>query len=155
MVSLRQTFISDLSVRSKRSRTAGYCKNLQKTFLRRIVAKFIIFSPTSGSFQFVFKSSNMRWWKWFVYGHSVTSLWQWSPVVPQIDHFRLVDTWATRFQPNINHGQRLKLRGQNLGRVFNSRLYRACVCCAIAYLTKCPSLKLKPRPKQLLGARVN
>jgi hypothetical protein len=76
----------------------------------------------------------------------------WSLVVPQIDQFRLIDTWATRFQPNINHGQRLKLRGQNLGRVFNSRLYRGCVCCAIAYLTKWTSLKLKIQPKQLLGS---
>ncbi len=47
---------------------------------------------------------------------------------------------------------KLKLRGQNLGRVFNFRLSRACVCCATAYKTKWPSLKLKTWPKQLIGS---
>ncbi len=45
---------------------------------------------------------------------------------------------------------KLQLKGQNLGRVFNSRLGRACICCAIAYITKRPNLKLKTRPEQLL-----
>jgi hypothetical protein len=48
--------------------------------------------------------------------------------------------------------QTLAVKGQNLGRVFNSRLGHACVCCAIAYITKQPNLKLKTRPKQLLGS---
>jgi hypothetical protein len=39
----------------------------------------------------------------------------------------------------------------NLGRVINSRLGRACICHAVAYVTKQPNLKLKTRPKQLLG----
>ncbi len=45
-----------------------------------------------------------------------------------------------------------KLTGQNLGQVFNSRLGRACICRGIAYITKRPNLKLKTRPKQLLGS---
>jgi hypothetical protein len=47
---------------------------------------------------------------------------------------------------------KLKLSGQNLGRVFNSRLGRACMHCAIAYITKQPNLKLKTWHKQLLGS---
>ncbi len=47
---------------------------------------------------------------------------------------------------------KLKLTGQNLGRVFNSKLGRACKCSAIAYITKQPNLKMKTRPKQLLGS---
>ncbi len=31
---------------------------------------------------------------------------------------------------------KLQLKGRNLGRVFNSRLGHACICCAIAYITK-------------------
>ncbi len=51
------------------------------------------------------------------------------------------------------HGvDKLKLTRQNLGRVFNSRLKRACICHAIACRTKRPNLKLKTRPKQLLGS---
>ncbi len=41
--------------------------------------------------------------------------------------------------------------GRNLGRVFNSRLGRAWICRSIAYITKQSNLKLKTRPKQLLG----
>jgi hypothetical protein len=47
---------------------------------------------------------------------------------------------------------KLKLTGQNLGQVFNSRLGRACICHAIACMTKRPNLKLKTQPKQLLGS---
>jgi hypothetical protein len=47
---------------------------------------------------------------------------------------------------------KFKLTGQNLGRVFNSRLGRACMFRAIAYITKQPNLKLKTWPKQLLGS---
>jgi len=49
---------------------------------------------------------------------------------------------------------KLKLRGPNLGRVFNSKLGRAFVyaICYIAYITKWPYLKLKTQPKQLLGS---
>ncbi len=43
---------------------------------------------------------------------------------------------------------KLKLTGQ----IFNSRLRRACICHAIAWITKWPNLKLKTRPKQLLGS---
>ncbi len=45
---------------------------------------------------------------------------------------------------------KLKLTGQNLGRVFNSRLGHACICRAITWITKRPNLKLKTRLKQLL-----
>ncbi len=47
---------------------------------------------------------------------------------------------------------KLKLTGQNLGRVFNSRLGLACIYHANAYVTKQPNLKLKTRPKQLLDS---
>ncbi len=46
---------------------------------------------------------------------------------------------------------KLKLTGQNLDWVFNSRLGHACICRAIACRTKRPNLKLKNKPKQLLG----
>ena len=46
---------------------------------------------------------------------------------------------------------KLQLKGQNMGRVFNFSLGRACTCCAIAYITEHPNLKLKIQPKQLLG----
>jgi hypothetical protein len=47
----------------------------------------------------------------------------------------------------------LQLTGHNLGLVFNSMLGRACICSVIAFITKQPSFKLKPWPKQLLGSR--
>ncbi len=47
---------------------------------------------------------------------------------------------------------KLKLTGQNLSRVFNSRLGRACINRAVANITKQPNIKLKTRPKQLLGS---
>ncbi len=47
---------------------------------------------------------------------------------------------------------KLKLTGQNLSRVFNSRLGRACINHAIANITKQPNIKWKTRPKQLLGS---
>jgi hypothetical protein len=47
---------------------------------------------------------------------------------------------------------KLKVTGLNLGRVFNSRLGRACIGRAIVHITKQPKLKLKTRPKQLLGS---
>jgi hypothetical protein len=47
---------------------------------------------------------------------------------------------------------KLKLTGPNLGRVFNSRLGRACICRAIARITKQSNVKLRTRPKQLLGS---
>jgi hypothetical protein len=47
---------------------------------------------------------------------------------------------------------KLKLTGQNLGRVFNSRLGHASIHRAIVCITKGPNLKLKTRPKQLLGS---
>ncbi len=46
---------------------------------------------------------------------------------------------------------KLQLTGQNLGRVFYSRLGRALKYRAFVYITKQPNLKLKTRPKQLLG----
>ena len=45
-----------------------------------------------------------------------------------------------------------KLAGLNLGRVFNSGRVHACICRAIAYITKRPNLKLKTQPQQLLGS---
>jgi hypothetical protein len=47
---------------------------------------------------------------------------------------------------------KLNLKGQKLGRVFDSRLGRAWICHAIAYITERHDLKLKTRPKQLLGS---
>ncbi len=47
---------------------------------------------------------------------------------------------------------KFQLTGQNLARVFNSRLGRACKCRTIAYITKQPNLKLKTQLKQLLGS---
>ncbi len=57
-------------------------------------------------------------------------------------------------RPNDSHFtmDKLKLTGRNLGRVFNSRLDRACIGHAIVHITKQPNLKLKTRPKQLLGS---
>ncbi len=46
---------------------------------------------------------------------------------------------------------KIMLTGQNLGRVFNSRLGRACIHHAIVHITKQPNLKLKTWSKQLLG----
>jgi hypothetical protein len=46
---------------------------------------------------------------------------------------------------------KLRLKRQNLGRVFNSRHGRACLFHAIAHITKQPNLQLKTRPKQLLS----
>ncbi len=46
---------------------------------------------------------------------------------------------------------KLQLTGRNLGRVFNSRLGCAWIRRSIAYITKQSNLKLKTRPKQLLG----
>jgi hypothetical protein len=50
---------------------------------------------------------------------------------------------------------KLKLIGRNLGRVFDSRLGHACKGHAIEHVTKQPNLKLKTRPKQLLGSLVS
>jgi hypothetical protein len=47
---------------------------------------------------------------------------------------------------------KLKQSGQNLGRVFNTRLGRACMYDAIALITKQPNLKLKTWYKQLIGS---
>ncbi len=47
---------------------------------------------------------------------------------------------------------KLKLTGQNLGSVFNSKLCRACIGHAIVHITKQPNLKFKTWPKQLLGS---
>jgi hypothetical protein len=47
---------------------------------------------------------------------------------------------------------KLKLTGQNLGRVFHSRLRRTCIGHAIVHITKQPNFKLKTGPKQLLGS---
>ncbi len=46
---------------------------------------------------------------------------------------------------------KLKLTGQNLGRVFHCRLGCTCIGHAIVHITKQLNLKLKTRPKQLLG----
>ncbi len=47
---------------------------------------------------------------------------------------------------------KLKLKGQNLGQVFNSSLESVCIYCAIAFITKWPNLKLKTWPKPLFGS---
>ncbi len=44
------------------------------------------------------------------------------------------------------------LMDKPLGWVFNSRLRRACIWLAIAWITKRPNLKLKTQPEQLLGS---
>jgi len=61
----------------------------------------------------------------------------------------------TRFEFTVDIRQfmdKLNLTGRNLGRVFNSRLGHACICHAIACITRRPNLKLKTRPKQFLGS---
>ncbi len=47
---------------------------------------------------------------------------------------------------------KLEPTGHNLGRVYNSKLRHSSECHAIAYITEWPNLKLKTRPKQLLGS---
>jgi hypothetical protein len=47
---------------------------------------------------------------------------------------------------------KLNLTEQNLGGVFNSRLGCACICHGVVHKTKQPNLKLKTRPKELLGS---
>jgi hypothetical protein len=47
---------------------------------------------------------------------------------------------------------KLKPTGQNLGRVFHCRLSHTCMGHTIVHITKQPNLKLKTRPKQLLGS---
>jgi hypothetical protein len=47
---------------------------------------------------------------------------------------------------------KLKITGQNLGWVFSTRFYRACLGHAIVHVTKQLNIKLKTRPKQLLGS---
>jgi hypothetical protein len=47
---------------------------------------------------------------------------------------------------------KLNLTGQNLGRVFSSRLRRACACRANACIAKRPNLKLKTQPQETLGS---
>jgi len=46
---------------------------------------------------------------------------------------------------------KLKLIGQNLGRVLHSRLVCTFIGHEIVHITKQPYFKLKARPKQLLG----
>ncbi len=59
-------------------------------------------------------------------------------------------SWAKMMSPGGM--DKLKLTGRNLGRVSNYRLGHACIDHAIVHITKQPSLKLKTRPKQLLGS---
>jgi hypothetical protein len=47
---------------------------------------------------------------------------------------------------------KLQLTGQNLGRVFNFRNVRVHAVHLLCYGVKLPNLKLKTRPKQLLGS---
>jgi hypothetical protein len=47
---------------------------------------------------------------------------------------------------------KLQLTGLNLGRVFNSRGGHVYAMHSCSYLSKLPNLKLKTRPKQLLGS---
>jgi hypothetical protein len=56
----------------------------------------------------------------------------------------------TDISQNI-HEQKLKLTGQNLGLVFNSRSGRMLTTRLLPSLPKLPALKLNTRPKQLLG----
>ncbi len=57
----------------------------------------------------------------------------------------------TDISQNI-HDQKLKLTGQNLGLVFNYRSRRMLTTRLLPSLPKLPGLKLKTRPKQLLGS---
>jgi hypothetical protein len=59
-------------------------------------------------------------------------------------------SWAEMMSPGGM--DKLKLIGWNLGWVFNNRLGHACIGIAIVHITKQPNLKLKTRPKQLLGS---
>jgi hypothetical protein len=47
---------------------------------------------------------------------------------------------------------KLQLSGRNLGRVFNSRSGCLCAIQLNWFETKLPGLKMKTRPKQLLGS---
>ncbi len=47
---------------------------------------------------------------------------------------------------------KLQLKGQNLGRVFNSRSGCVRVVQLCSFETKLPNLMLKTQPKQLLGS---
>jgi hypothetical protein len=47
---------------------------------------------------------------------------------------------------------KLKLKGQNLVRVFHFRLGHVCIGHAIVRITKQTNLKLKTQPKQILGS---
>jgi hypothetical protein len=62
---------------------------------------------------------------------------------------------AKCYSPNYTNWpmNNLKLTGRNPSRVFKSRCGRACLCHAIALITKTAQshLNLKTRPKQLLG----
>jgi hypothetical protein len=53
----------------------------------------------------------------------------------------------------INYMEKLKLTGQNLGRVFNFRSGRVHAVHLMCYRVKLQNLKLKTWPKQLLGSR--
>jgi len=55
------------------------------------------------------------------------------------------------FPNGLNHGQ-LQLTGRNLGQVFNFRFGHLQAEHSRCYQVKLPNLKLKTRPKQLLGS---
>ncbi len=64
----------------------------------------------------------------------------------------LVGNWLSMGCLKSYNMDKLELTGQNLGRVFNSRWGRTCVCHAIAVSIKQPSLKLKTGSKLLFGS---
>jgi len=70
-------------------------------------------------------------------------------VIGQSAH-KLVHEAGLQGQFVSNHGQ-ISLTGRNQVRVFNSRPGHTCIYRAIAFIPRRPNLKLKTRPKQLLG----
>jgi hypothetical protein len=60
--------------------------------------------------------------------------------------------------PGLNNAlpmDKLKLPGQNLGRVFNSRCGCARLCIAITLITKQPNLNLKTQPENTKRGRIS
>ncbi len=77
-----------------------------------------------------------------------------SPIMPKAETCpRTTDLLSEQVQSGKQRSpvDKLQLTGQNLGGVFNSRSNCMCAMRLCCFEAKWPSLKLKTRPKQLLG----
>ncbi len=63
-----------------------------------------------------------------------------------------IDGFIIEIMVDTKSLNKLKLTGQNLGQVFNSRQGPACIRHPSTLLTKQPNFKLKTQSKQLLGS---